>query len=124
MRLILTLLSILFVGLPATSRAASAPAGAKESQSLDGPWQIVFDPANEGGAKRWVREHNFPREQGREITVPSCWELLEKDYEGVAFYRRTFTVPNRWQGKVVRLQFDAGEVAAPARRDGEAIPGG
>lgn len=107
MRLILTLLSILLFALPVTSRAASAPTGAKEFQSLDGPWQIVFDTPNEGGAKQWVREENFPREQGREIAVPSCWELLEKDYEGVAFYRRTFTVPNRWQGKVVRLQFDA-----------------
>ncbi len=36
-----------------------------------------------------------------------CWELFEKDYEGVAFYRRAFTVPKGWQGKVVRLQFDA-----------------
>ncbi|MHB8899981.1 MAG: glycoside hydrolase family 2 protein [Thermoguttaceae bacterium] len=57
--------------------------------------------------KQWFREEHFPREQAREIAVPSCWELTEKDYEGVAFYRRTFTVPNRWQGKIVRLQFDA-----------------
>lgn len=100
-------LTILLLGLPVTSSTASAPAGATESQSLDGPWQIVFDPANEGGAKQWVRGENFPREQGREIAVPSCWELFEKDYEGVAFYRRAFTVPKGWQGKVVRLQFDA-----------------
>lgn len=103
MRLIFPLFTILFLALP----AASAPAEAKESQSLDGSWQIVFDPTNGGGARQWVREENFPREQGREIAVPSCWELIEKDYEGVAFYRRTFTVPNSWQGKVVRLQFDA-----------------
>ena len=32
---------------------------------------------------------------------------MEKDYEGVAFYRRTFKAPAHWKGKVVRLQFDA-----------------
>lgn len=57
----------------------------RDFQSLDGGWQIVFDRNNEGGAKQWVREKYFPREQQREIAVPSCWELIEKDYEGVAF---------------------------------------
>jgi hypothetical protein len=28
----------------------------------------------------------------RNITVPSCWELIEKDYDGVAFYRRRLAV--------------------------------
>ena len=82
-------------------------AAGRDFQSLDGAWQIVFDRNNEGGAKQWVREKNFPREQMREIAVPSCWELIEKDYEGVAFYRRTFKVPANWAGKIVRLQFDA-----------------
>ena len=77
------------------------------TQSLDGAWQIVFDSQNEGGAKQWFYDRNFPADRQREIAVPSCWELIERDYEGVAFYRRTFTVPASWQGKVVRLQFDA-----------------
>jgi len=65
---------------------------------LDGTWQIVFDRNNEGGAKQWFREKNFPREQMREIAVPSCWELMEKDYEGVAYYRHAFKVPANWAG--------------------------
>jgi len=67
-------------------------------QALDGAWQIVFDRNNEGGTKQWVREKNFPREQMREIAVPSCWELIEKDYKGVAYYRRGFKVPANWAG--------------------------
>jgi len=43
----------------------------------------------------------------RDIAVPSCWEEIEKDYEGVAFYRRTFKIPANWEGKVIRLHFDA-----------------
>ena len=79
----------------------------RQVQSLDGTWQIVFDPNNEGSERRWGRNENFPVERQRDITVPSCWELIEKDYEGVAFYRRTFKVPASWHGKVIRLHFDA-----------------
>ena len=79
----------------------------RDFQSLDGAWQIVFDRNNEGGAKKWDHEKNFPREQMRDIAVPSCWELIEKDYEGVAYYRHTFKVPANWAGKTVRLHFDA-----------------
>ena len=82
-------------------------ADGRQIQSLDGTWQIVFDRANAGAAKGWMRQDHFPAEQSREIAVPSCWELVEKDYEGVAFYRRTFKAPANWKGKVVRLQFDA-----------------
>jgi beta-galactosidase/beta-glucuronidase len=76
-------------------------------QSLDGPWQIVFDRNNEGREKQWLRDSHFPQTQQRNITVPSCWELTEKDYEGVAFYRRRFKVPAAWTGNVIRIQFDA-----------------
>ncbi|RLA89237.1 MAG: hypothetical protein DRG34_03925, partial [Deltaproteobacteria bacterium] len=81
--------------------------GIRESLSLDGTWQIIFDRHNEGRQTEWFREGSFPKEKTREITVPSCWELTEKDYEGVAFYRRTFVVPATWEGKVVRLRFAA-----------------
>jgi len=74
---------------------------------LDGTWWIVFDRNNEGRQNEWFREGNFPKEKAREIIVPSCWELTEKDYEGVAFYHRTFVVPANWEDKTVRLHFDA-----------------
>ena len=81
--------------------------GLRESLSLDGMWQIVFDRSNEGGRNEWFREKNYPKDKAGQIIVPSCWELTEKDYEGVAFYRRTFKVPANWKGKIVRLHFDA-----------------
>lgn len=82
-------------------------AAERQVQSLDGTWQIVFDRNNEGRQKQWVREEHFPRKQARDIAVPSCWETIEKDYEGVGIYARRFKVPGSWQGKAVRLQFDA-----------------
>jgi beta-galactosidase/beta-glucuronidase len=75
-------------------------ANGKHVQSLDGRWEIIFDPENEGREGRWHMGHIFSAHAGRrDITVPSCWELIEKDYEGVAFYRRTFKVPMGWEGR-------------------------
>ncbi len=88
--------------------AAAERGSLRESLSLDGPWEILFDPQNQGRAAGWHRAEAFAKAPGRrEIAVPSCWETVEKDYEGVAFYRRTFTVPAAWKGRVVRLRFGA-----------------
>jgi len=76
--------------------------------SLDGTWEIVFDHENIGREAEWQDGTNFSDlEQKREVTVPSAWELIEKDYEGVAFYRREFDAPTEWKDKVVQLQFGA-----------------
>ncbi len=76
-------------------------------RSLDGSWQIVFDHHNRGKERQWAKGINFPHQRARSIEVPSCWELIEKDYEGAAFYRRTFMVPAGWRDRQVRLRFDA-----------------
>ncbi|MFH1716817.1 MAG: sugar-binding domain-containing protein [Planctomycetota bacterium] len=103
------------------SLCCHADDGMRESLSLDGTWQIIFDRNNEGRRNEWFREENFPKEKSRQITVPSCWELTEKDYEGVAFYRRTFVVPAKWEGKVVRLHFDAVNYRAEVWLNGQAV---
>ncbi len=80
----------------------------KESKALNGNWEIIFDHENEGRAKGWQVADSFEMAAAREaISVPSSWELIEKDYEGVAFYRKQFKVPESWEGRVVRLHFDA-----------------
>ena len=105
------------VGLLALSTAtcADAPpdggatdAPGRQSLSLDGAWEILFDPQSKGRDAAWHLDRNFASQpERREIRVPSCWEETEKDYEGVAYYRRTFKVPAAWEGKTVRLHFDA-----------------
>jgi hypothetical protein len=80
----------------------------RETQTLEGTWEIIFDPKNEGRDAKWHLDEVFSSHPAvRRIPVPSCWELTEKDYEGVAYYRRGFQVPVDWKGKVVRLHFDA-----------------
>lgn len=76
--------------------------------SLDGNWEIVFDHNNEGRDLEWFLDSKFQKNVSkRDIKVPSSWELIEQDYEGVAFYRYSFSIPENWSDKVIRLQFDA-----------------
>jgi len=80
----------------------------KTSMSLDGDWQIIFDKENNSKQQQWVKNSNYlAHDNIRSIAVPSVWERIEKDYEGVAVYRKTFKTPNDWKSKVIQLQFDA-----------------
>jgi len=86
----------------------SAIDSAREVKSLDGTWQIIFDHKNTGREAGWHLDKVFSAQSAkRNITVPSAWELIEEDYEGVAFYHHKFKVPANWEGKVIRLQFGA-----------------
>src|SRR5579872_2180036 len=103
---------VVLIGLVSVGRLWGAPApsaaGPRESLRLDGEWKIVFDQHNEGLAGRWYKQQAFDALPGkRAIQVPSCWETVEKDYEGAAWYALRFRVPASWSDKVVRLEFGA-----------------
>ncbi|MEY3001342.1 MAG: hypothetical protein RL648_1556, partial [Verrucomicrobiota bacterium] len=98
-RLALSVYIGIFVSLQATARS---------ELSLDGSWEIAFDPYNTGRGDGWHLDETFRQvDHRRDISVPLAWELIEQDYEGVAFYRREFEVPADWAGKVVQLHFGA-----------------
>lgn len=81
---------------------------AQEVQVLDGAWEMIFDHNNEGEKAGWATNKGFAaNESRRPITVPSVWETIEKDYEGVAIYRHEFMVPKGWEDKVIQLRFEA-----------------
>ena len=97
-------LVFLISGIIGSQMYAQAP----QSISLDGQWEIIFDHENEGREAGWMNTQTFeqhPDKQG--IEVPAAWERYEADYEGVAFYRKSFEVPADWEGRIVRLQFGA-----------------
>ena len=90
--------------------------------SLDGTWQIAFDEDNQSRAETWYLPASFAKlESVESIDVPSCWETIRQDYEGVAVYGRSFTVPSEWKGKAIRLQFDAVNFRADVWLNGHAI---
>ena len=76
--------------------------------SLNGAWEIIFDEQNQGRKVGWMKEEVFTKHPDRQvIQVPSAWETIKQDYEGVAFYLKAFEVPHDWQGKIIRLKFGA-----------------
>jgi len=100
----------------------STTAAPPETLSLDGTWEIAFDPDNIGREAKWHEPEVFGGlEIRRSIPVPSCWELTEKDYEGVAFYQRKFSIPAHWKGRAVRLHFGAVNFLAEVWLNGHAI---
>jgi len=94
-----------------------------DRQSLDGDWQIVFDRENVGVERGWHEPAVFAELSARTIPVPSCWEEHEEDYEGVAWYAREVGAPAEWQGRHVRLRFDAVNYYAEVWLNGDMVGG-
>ncbi|MCA0900802.1 glycoside hydrolase family 2 protein [Microbulbifer agarilyticus] len=97
------LVCVMMIVLPAHAEQLSP-----NTLSLDGEWQILFDDAGKSRAGKLHLNENFERHADvRSIQVPSVWERIERDYEGVAVYRKGFDISETWQDKIVHLHFDA-----------------
>jgi len=72
--------------------------------SLNGLWDIAFDPKNEGVRQRWWLR--FPARTER-IRVPGVWEQVRPGYDGVGWYRTRFASPTLPPGGRVWLRFNA-----------------
>jgi len=93
-------------------------------QNLNGVWEFAFDPNDVGIKESWFATDAppFPLR----IVVPFSWEsrlsgIGRTDYKGVAWYRRTFTVPKAWQGKRLWLCFGAVDWHATVWLNGEKV---
>ena len=76
--------------------------------SLNGKWAIIFDQDNRGGVEKWHLNRVFEKQKEvSNIQVPSHWETIKKDYEGVVFYKKSFQVPESWNEGVFSLYFEA-----------------
>jgi len=71
--------------------------------SLNGKWDLAFDPENVGKKRKWFAR--FPRSV--KMQVPGVWEMVRPGYDGVGWYRRTFDAPARCDGRSVRLKIGA-----------------
>ncbi|MFW6154885.1 MAG: glycoside hydrolase family 2 protein [Planctomycetota bacterium] len=74
--------------------------------SLNGTWDLAFDPKNAGKDKRWYLPGKFPKPVA--MDVPGVWEQVRPGYDGAGWYRRTIDVKDAWIGtKTLRLRFGA-----------------
>ncbi len=100
--------NILFLSLFNLILHAHLIAQKMSNMSLNGEWEIIFDDDNSGRQDGWMRSDNFQKHPHKTtIQVPSAWETVKMDYEGVAFYRKKFNVPADWFDKIVRVHFGA-----------------
>jgi beta-glucuronidase len=83
---------------------------------LDGEWEFLPDP--DGSLDSDIGQ-DFQNE-AETISVPSAWNAHPKyyDYEGIAWYRRTFTLPEQ---QLLRLQFQAVSYFATVYIDGTKV---
>ncbi len=89
MKPLLYLTSLFALCIPAIAKPESR---GENHLSLDGPWKFSTDSAT------WT-----------DITVPGNWDTLPEysTHKGVGHYQRDFTIPADWDGKRIRLKFDA-----------------
>lgn len=74
--------------------------------SLDGVWQFRPDPQDRGELEGW---HLREMPGWKQVTVPHTWQVDAETagYQGAAWYRRVFEAPPAWNGKTVRVEFEA-----------------
>ncbi|MCE5249921.1 hypothetical protein LLG96_06845 [bacterium] len=91
----------------------------RETVLLNGTWEITFDRDNSGVGAGLFTDSAIPFD--RTIEVPSTWNLIEPEYEGVAFYRTRFRLESGHEGKTIRLRFDAVNYFAEVAVNGTVI---
>jgi len=76
--------------------------------SLDGVWSFRQDPDKAGMANSWYKptEHS---DGWQEVIVPHTWQTMQDsaDYFGIVWYRRTVEIPEAWEDKTIRIEFEA-----------------
>ncbi|MBN1917355.1 MAG: beta galactosidase jelly roll domain-containing protein [Verrucomicrobia bacterium] len=90
----------------------------RQTISLNGMWQIAFDPDNVGKAEGWPEK--FPTVV-EEIRVPAVWNEMRPGYVGVAWYRTKFDADQAWADRVVRIKFGAASHYAEVWLNGQPI---
>jgi beta-galactosidase/beta-glucuronidase len=80
-------------------------AAATEKTDLNGPWLFRIDPQSEGESQSWFKTTPTGTEA---VRVPHTWNIGKyDDYEGIAWYFRTFDLPVLAPQKRVELHFAA-----------------
>ncbi len=96
--------------VPAASGPLAAPP--QSVMDLNGSWQFRMDPKNEGEAAAWFgAEASYPDT----IQVPGNWQaqgfgepggITRHNYQGRAWHRRSFSVPEDWKNHRVLLRLE------------------
>ena len=85
--------------------AFAHPAVGATKINLDANWRFRTDPKAQGLADGWWK--TVP-EGTKTVQVPNTWNIGEdEDYEGIAWYFKTFEVPEELRGEHLEIHFGA-----------------
>jgi beta-mannosidase len=92
--------------------------GFRQTLSLNGSWRYLQTGAelSEGYEKPEYSDADW-----HEMDLPNNWYLAGLNYHGVIWFRRRFTVPAEWEGRVVRLRFEGVDYYAQVWLNGEPL---
>lgn len=92
---------------------------------LNGLWHFQKDPDQIGESQEWFRRENYQYIENKfEAPVPSCWEAIDdelKDYKGVGWYFKEFTLPHEYDRKKVNLWFEGVNFKSDVYLDGKLL---
>lgn len=79
---------------------------ARLSIPMEESWIFQADTKSEGLEQKWY-EDGPP--QGEQICIPHTWNVQNglQEFRGTGWYSCIFFAPAEWEGKLLRLQFDA-----------------
>jgi len=79
----------------------------KSGQRLDDPWKFALDPREVGERKGWMKP-DFDDSKWQDIKTSTFWEDQgHPAYNGAAWYRLRFRVPDEHKGQKARIRFGA-----------------
>ena len=92
-----------------------------DTLSLNRPWKFRLDPKNVGLSEAWCSDTRILETSSIDIDVPSCWEELEQDYEGVAWYSTQVEIDADKVGQICRIVFQASNYRTGIWINGKAV---
>lgn len=98
------------MSIPMTPTLNQKSLVALESRSIPliEEWRFSTDPDKAGDERMWYSA-SFDDSTWKIVNVPHTWNVMSEylDYEGLAWYRRTFTAPPEAENAHLRLRFEA-----------------
>jgi beta-galactosidase/beta-glucuronidase len=92
-----------------------------DTLSLNRSWKFRLDPKNVGLSEAWYSNPQTLETGSVDIDVPSCWEELEQDYEGVAWYSTQVDIDADKAGQICRIAFQASNYRTCIWINGKAV---
>ena len=92
-----------------------------DTLSLNRSWKFRLDPKNVGVSEAWHSDTQTLEAGSVDIDVPSCWEELEQDYEGVAWYSTQVDIDADKAGQICRIAFQASNYRTGIWINGKAV---